>query len=149
MTIFADTLREGSFPLAGIGGAGTRVGYHLAAHLAVHGLLRQRERPGPAFLLLDHPTGPFYPEDTPEGEEPQLRKESDRAIVASIFDLLRSVADDLGGDLQILVCDHARLYEPWFHRAVVEDWREGRGLIPEGWDEDDAPAADEEHEGDA
>lgn len=149
MTIFADTLREGSFPLAGIGGAGTRVGYHLAAHLAVHRLLRQRERPGPAFLLLDHPTGPFYPEDTPEGEEPQLRKESDRAIVASIFDLLRSVADDLGGDLQILVCDHARLDEPWFHRAVVEDWREGRGLIPEDWDEDDAPAADEEHEGDA
>jgi hypothetical protein len=142
MTIVADTLREGSFPLGGIGGAGTRVGYHLAAHLAVHRLLRQRERPGPAFLLLDHPTGPFYPEDTPEGEEPQLRKESDRAIVASIFELLHSVADDLGGDLQILVCDHARLDEPWFHRAVVEDWREGRGLIPAGWDEDNTPPAE-------
>jgi hypothetical protein len=74
MTIMADTLREGSFPLAGIGGAGTRVGYHLAAHLAVHRLLRRRERPGPAFQLLDHPTGPFYPEDTPDGEEPQLRQ---------------------------------------------------------------------------
>lgn len=143
MTIVADTLREGSFPLAGIGGAGTRVGYHLAAHLAVHRLLRRRERPGPAFLLLDHPTGPFYPEDTPEGEEPQLREESDRAIVASIFELLRSVADDLKGDLQILVCEHARLDDPWFGEAVVEDWREGRGLIPPGWDLDDEPAADE------
>ena len=143
MTIIADTLRDGSFPLAGIGGAGTRVGYHLAAHLALHRLLRQRQRPGPAFLLLDHPTGPFYPEDTPEGEEPQLREESDRAIVATIFELLRSVADDLDGDLQILVCDHARLDEPWFEPAVVEDWREGRGLIPDGWDLDDAAAADE------
>jgi hypothetical protein len=143
MTIIADTLRDGSFPLAGIGGAGTRVGYHLAAHLALHRLLRQRQRPGPAFLLLDHPTGPFYPEDTPEGEEPQLLKESDRAIVATIFELLRSVADDLDGDLQILVCDHARLDEPWFEAAVVEDWREGRGLIPDGWDDDDRPADDE------
>jgi hypothetical protein len=130
MTIIADTLRDGSFPLAGIGGAGTRVGYHLAAHLALHRLLRQRQRPGPAFLLLDHPTGPFYPEDTPEGEEPQLREEGDRAIVATIFELLRSVAVDLNGDLQILVCDHARLDEPWFEPAVVEDWREGRGPSP-------------------
>ena len=136
MTLVADTLREGSFPLSGIGGAGTRVGYHLAAHLALHRLLRARDRPGPAFLLLDHPTGPFYPEDTPEGIEPQLRREDDRAIVASIFELLRSVAEDLNGTLQIIVCDHARLDEPWFERATVENWRDGRGLIPTGWEEE-------------
>lgn len=137
MTLVADTLREGSFPLSGIGGAGTRVGYHLAAHLALHRLLRNRERPGPAFVMFDHPTGPFYPDDRPEGEEPQLRHEDDRAIVAAIFDLLRQVADDLDGALQIIVCDHARLDEPWFDRAIVENWRDGRGLVPEGWDPED------------
>jgi hypothetical protein len=134
MTIVADTLREGSFPLSGIGGAGTRVGYHLAAHLALHRLLRTRDRPGPAFLLLDQPTGPFYPEDVPEGEEPQLRHEDDRAIVTSIFELLRDVADELAGSLQIIVCDHARLTEPWFQSAIVEDWRDGVGLVPEEWE---------------
>ncbi len=136
MTLVADTLREGSFPLSGIGGAGTRVGYHLAAHLGLHRLLRARDRPGPTFLLLDHPTGPFYPEDPPEGEEPQLRHEDDRAIVASIFELLRDVADELGGALQIIVCDHARLDEPWFEQAIVENWRDGRGLVPTGWEEE-------------
>jgi hypothetical protein len=138
MTLVADTLLEGSFPLSGIGGAGTRVGYHLAAHLALHRLLRRRDRPGPAFVLFDHPTGPFYPDDRPEGEEPQLRHEDDRAIVAAMFDLLREVADDLDGALQIIVCDHARFTEPWFDRAMVENWRDGRGLIPDGWEEDEA-----------
>jgi hypothetical protein len=139
MTLVADTLREGSFPLSGIGGGGTRVGYHLAAHLALHRLLRRRGRPGPAFLILDQPTGPFYPEDTPEGEEPQMRHEDDRVIVASIFGLLREVVDDLDGSLQVVVCDHARFDEPWFDQALVENWRDGQGLIPADW-EDDPPS---------
>jgi hypothetical protein len=134
-TTLTITTREGrTFPLRSIGGGGTRVGYHLAAHLAIHRLLRARDRPTPAFLLLDQPTGPFYPDDVPVGEEPQLADESDQAIVDSMFALIRSVADDLDGALQILVTDHAQFYgEPWFDEALVEDWRHGRGLIPEGW----------------
>jgi hypothetical protein len=138
MTLVADTVREGSFPLSGIGGAGTRVGYHLAALLAIHDLLRGRDRPGPAFLMLDHPTGPFYPDDTPDNEEPVLRHEDDRTIVASIFEMLRDVAEKLGGSLQIIVCDHARFSDDWFAEALVEDWREGRGLVPSDW-EDETP----------
>ena len=124
----SDTLREGTFPLSGIGSAGDRVGYHLSAHLAMHRLLRRRDRPAPAFLLLDHPTGPFYPEDIPEGTEPELRSENDREVVATIFQVLREVANDLGDDLQILVCDHyASFGEPWFEDALVDNWRGGRG----------------------
>jgi hypothetical protein len=137
-TLVVDTLGGRSFPLRSIGGAGTRVGYHLAAHLAIHRLLRFRQRPTPAFLILDHPTGPFYPEEVPAGEEPQLTRESDRAVVAEIFGLIRSVAEDLDGALQILVCDHATFHgEQWFDDALVEDWRHGKGLIPSDWDEQD------------
>jgi hypothetical protein len=134
-TTLTITTREGrTFPLRGIGGGGTRVGYHLAAHLAIHRLLRVRNRPTPAFLILDHPTGPFYPEDVPIGEEPQLADESDEAVVGSMFALIRSVADDLDGALQILITDHAKFYgESWFDEALVEDWRHGRGLIPDEW----------------
>jgi hypothetical protein len=90
--------------------------------------------------MLDQPTGPFYPEDTPEGEEPKMRHEDDRAIVASIFELLREVADELDGSLQIIVCDHARFDEAWFDGAMVENWRDGRGLVPTDWE--DAPPSD-------
>lgn len=133
-TLTITTLDGRTFPLRSIGGGGTRVGYHLAAHLAIHRLLRLRDRPTPAFLLLDQPTGPFYPDDVPIGKEPQLDDESDQAIVDSMFGLIRSVADDLDGTLQILVTDHAKFYgEPWFDQALVEDWRHGHGLIPDDW----------------
>jgi hypothetical protein len=135
-TLVITTLDGRSFPLQSIGGAGTRVGYHLAAHLAIHRLLRARKRPTPSFLILDHPTGPYYPEEIPEGQEPQLSRESDRAIVEGMFGLIRSVVDDLDGALQVLVTDHATFYgEAWFDDALVEDWRNGSGLIPEEWDE--------------
>ena len=135
-TLVITTLDGRSFPLQSIGGAGTRVGYHLAAHLAIHRLLRARKRPAPSFLILDHPTGPYYPEEIPEGQEPQLSRESDRAIVEGMFGLIRSVVDDLDGALQVLVTDHATFYgEPWFDNALVEDWRNGEGLIPPHWDE--------------
>jgi len=87
-------------------------------------------------------SGPFYPEDPPEGEEPQLRHEDDRAIVASIFELLRDIADELVGGLQVIVCDHVRLDEPWFEQAIVENWRDGRGLVPTGWDDDSSQLPD-------
>jgi hypothetical protein len=133
-TLTITTLAGHTFPLRSIGGGGTRVGYHLAAHLAIHRLLRLRDRPTPAFLLLDQPTGPFYPDNVPSGEEPQLEDESDQAIVHSMFALVRSVADELDGALQILVTDHAKFYgEPWFDEALVEDWRHGHGLIPDEW----------------
>ena len=138
MTVVADTVLEGSVPLSGIGGGGTRVGYHLAAHLALHQLLRKRGRPGPAFLFFDHPSGPFYPENRPEGVEPQLRHEEDSVIVADMFQLLREAAETLNGELQIIVCDHAKLEEQWFDDATVENWRDGRGLIPHDWEDDGA-----------
>lgn len=129
------TTRDGrTFPLRSIGGGGTRVGYHLAAHLAIHRLMRLRRRPTPAFLMLDQPTGPFYPDNGPEGVEPQLVDGSDQVHVNAMFELIRSVAESLGGALQILVTDHATFYgESWFDEALIEDWRHGRGLIPDDW----------------
>lgn len=62
------------------------------------------------------------------------RRKSDQTVVASICALIRSVADDLNGDLQILVTDHATFHgEPWFDDALVEKRRHGRGLIPDEW----------------
>ncbi len=51
-----------------------------------------------------------------------------------MFGLIRTVADELDGTLEILVTDHAKFYgEPWFDQALVEDWRHGHGLIPDEW----------------
>lgn len=133
MTLMLDT-PDSSFPLSGVGSAGTRVGYHLAAHFALHALLRQRGRPGPAFLILDQPTRPFYPDNTAPNSEPRLKKDDDRAVVADLFDFIRHSTEELGDEFQVLVLDHfAALGETWFDNALAGNWREGRGLLPSDW----------------
>jgi hypothetical protein len=50
-----------------------------------------------------------------------------------MFELLAEVAAVLDSQLQIIVCDHANLPDPWFQDAVIENWRDGRRLIPDEW----------------
>ncbi|MET8081984.1 DUF3732 domain-containing protein [Streptomyces sp. NPDC005303] len=53
--------------------------------------------------------------------------------------LLHDVAEEAGGGLQIIVCDHANLPEKWFQDAIVENWRpqdgRRRAPIPVDWRE--------------
>jgi hypothetical protein len=60
LTVVADTL-DGPLSLSQIGSGENWVGYHIAAHLALHKLFRNRERPVPAFLMLDQPSQAHYP----------------------------------------------------------------------------------------
>ena len=35
--------------------------------------------------------------------------------------------------MQIIVCDHANLLDPWFQDAVMHNWRHGEKLVSEAW----------------
>ena len=131
LTVVADT-EEGPAPLFRIGSAANWIGYHLVTHLALHRYFTRQDRPVPRFLMLDQPTQAYYPseveqrEGIPEGED-------DRAAVQRLFELLRSVAEELAPNMQIIVCDHANLPVDWFQGAVVHNWRAGRALVPSEW----------------
>ena len=68
--------------------------------------------------------------------------EDDRAAVQRMFELMRDVARELAPAMQIIVCDHANLLDPWFQDAVVHNWREGQKLIPDAWIEQAQAAND-------
>jgi hypothetical protein len=51
----------------------------------------------------------------------------------SNYELMRDVTEELAPDFQIIVCDHANLAEDWFQASIVENWRDGRKLIPAEW----------------
>jgi Protein of unknown function (DUF3732) len=107
LTVVADT-EQGPAPLFRIGSAENWVGYHLITHLALHRYFTRQSRPVPRFMMFDQPTQAYYPSDIdkregiPEGEK-------DRAAVRRLFELMRTVADELSPDMQIIVCDHANL----------------------------------------
>ncbi len=130
LTVVIDT-DSGPAPLFRIGSAENWIGYHLIAHLALHRYFVRQRRPVPHLLMLDQPTQAYYPSEV-EQHRGVPRDDDDRAAVRRLFELMRDVATELAPDMQIIVCDHADLPEPWFQQAVRHNWR-GAALIPNDW----------------
>lgn len=130
LTVVADT-PSGPAPLNQIGSAANWIGYHLVAHLALHKFFVDQQRPIPRFLMLDQLTQAYYPSDVTRVSG--IPSDEDRAAVQSMYELLADVAALLGNQLQIIVCDHANLPDDWFQAAVIDNWRDGRRLIPADW----------------
>ncbi|PYF99950.1 Protein of unknown function [Georgenia satyanarayanai] len=120
----------GRVPLARMGSAENWVGYHLAAHLALHHWFVTKDRPVPRFLMLDQPTQAFFPEEVVDATDDE---DADWGAVRRQFELLKDVVTSLGGRFQVIVCDHANLADDWFQDAVVDNWRNGVALIPDDW----------------
>lgn len=130
LTVVIDT-DSGPAPLFRIGSAENWIGHHLIAHLALHRYFVRQQRPTPHLLMLDQPTQAYYPSEV-EQRRGLPSDDDDRAAVRRLFELMRDVAGELAPDMQIIVCDHADLPEPWFQQSVRHNWR-GDALIPAEW----------------
>jgi len=131
LTVVADTL-EGPLPLTQIGSGENWVGYHLAAHIALHRLFRLRHRPVPAFLMLDQPSQAHYPPESDVGQISGADNEDQRAV-ARLYRTLFDFTADLKGEMQVIVTDHVELLQPWFRGSIRERWRDGIKFVPIDW----------------
>jgi phage shock protein A len=131
LTVVADTV-DGPLSLPQIGSGENWVGYHVAAHLALHKLFRARHRPVPAFLLLDQPSQAHYPPDRDVGEITG-REDEDQAAVARLYRLLLDYCVGQSSEMQVIVTDHVDLLQEWFRDSTVERWRDGIKLVPVAW----------------
>lgn len=130
LTVVADTDR-GPVPLIRMGAGKNWVGYHLVAYLGLQKFFTLHDRPVPRFIVFDQPSQPFYPRDTLRGASELA--DADRASVRAMIRLIYDVVEDLGGQLQVIVTEHADFDEKWFQDAVVEHWRDGQKLVPADW----------------
>jgi len=131
LTVIADT-DTGPLSLTQMGSAENWVGYHVAAHLALHRLYRTRNRPIPALLMIDQPSQAHYPPDRDLGAITGTEDE-DQIAVSRLYELLHSYCVELDGRMQIVVVDHVELLNDWFREAIVERWRDGIKLVPPDW----------------
>ena len=131
LTVVADTI-DGPLPLRSIGSGENWVGYHVVAHLALHKLFRARQRPVPAFLMLDQPSQAHYPPDRDIGEI-SGDEDEDQVAVARLYRLLWEYCSTLSPSMQIIVSDHVELLEDWFRKLIVQRWRDGIKLVPVSW----------------
>lgn len=132
LTIIADTA-DGPVPMSRMGSGENWVGYHLIAHLALHEWFTQRARPVPRFLFLDQPSQVYFPPERDiDGSLAQLG-EDDRDAVTRMFQFIFGVVSGLDNGFQVIVTEHADINERWYQDAVIERWRGGLKLVPEGW----------------
>jgi len=131
LTVVADTV-DGPLSLPQFGSGENWVGYHVAAHLALHNLFRARNRPVPAFLMLDQPSQAHYPPERDVGEIDGVSDE-DQAAVARLYRLLFDYCEQLHPAMQIIICDHVQLLQDWFRDRTVERWRDNIKLVPMTW----------------
>lgn len=131
-----------------IGGGENWMAYHLAALLAIHGVVMQRgeQSPVPTFLIIDQPTQVYFPndsyEDALQGRErvrpgrTGVPPADDMARTRRIFAALSRAYKSFEGQLQIIVVDHAD-HNAWSGEddvSEVENWRDDRDfLIPDEW----------------
>jgi Protein of unknown function (DUF3732) len=131
LTVVADTI-DGPLALPQIGSGENWVGYHVAAHLALHGLFRARNRPVPAFLMLDQPSQVHYPPDRDVGEI-DGKSDEDQAAVARLYRLLFDYCEAQKPGMQIIVMDHVELLQDWFRNSIAQRWRDNIKLVPSSW----------------
>lgn len=133
LTVVSDTA-YGSIRLENMGSGDNWVGSHVLTHMALHKLFRDKNQPVPAFLILDQPSKAHYPPNESQLMEREI-KDDDRTAVLRLFKFIFDHSES--GGFQTLVVDHADEAEDWFQAAVVERWRGGLKLVPDGWP--DAP----------
>lgn len=126
---------RGPVHLRQMGAGANHVGYHLVAHLALHGHFRRERRPVPRFLMIDQPSLPFFPAQA-RGNLDAAVGDVDWEEVKRMFVVTQRQVEAAGGDFQAFITDHASFPdEDWYEDALVEDWHSGKKLVPEHWPE--------------
>src|ERR1700728_2817117 len=115
LTVIADT-KHGSIRLENMGSGDNWVGCHVLTHMALHRLFRERDRPVPAFLILDQPSKAHYPpsEEIIEADIPDDDRAAVQRLFKFVFDLTKA------GGFQTIIIDHADESETWFQDSVIQ-----------------------------
>ncbi len=130
LTIVVDE-EFGPVELTGFGSGANWVGYHIAAHLALHRYFVRQNRPVPRFLMLDQPSQAHFQGDLSASGEGSADREGER--VRAMFKVVAEFAEAHSGAMQVIIIDHARYADEWFTSHVRYDWHDGEKLIPDSW----------------
>ncbi len=122
---------DGPIPLSRIGSGEAWVAYHMVTHLALHEQYASGNRPVPHMLFLDQPSQVYFPRET-DAVTVAAERVGDMAAAERLLRIAFDATEDRAG-FQVIMTEHAEIDEEWFAQSLVENWRDGRALIPEDW----------------
>lgn len=132
LTLIADTPTV-SIPLYRMGSGANWVNYHLLIHFALHKHFIQANRPVPRFLVIDQPSQVYFPPEKDINNTGIITVSADEIAVKKMFEFMINTTENLAGNFQVIVTDHAYIKEGKFKDHVCEIWRDGIKLIPQNW----------------
>ena len=122
---------DGAIPLRRVGSGEAWVAYHMVTHLALHGHYVQAARPVPHMLFLDQPSQVYFPRES-DAVTIAVERIGDMAAAERLLRVAYEATQHDAG-FQVIMTEHAEIDEGWFRDSLVEDWHEGRALIPIDW----------------
>lgn len=122
---------NGPIPLRRIGSGEAWVAYHMVTHLALHQQFASSGRPVPHMLFLDQPSQVYFPSET-DAVTVAAERVGDMAAAERMLRVAFDATREENG-FQVIMTEHAEIDEDWFESSLVENWREGRALIPADW----------------
>jgi uncharacterized protein DUF3732 len=117
---------ERPVPLKQLGSGSNWVGVHLITYFALHKYFINANRPVPRFMFFDQPSQVYFPSELDD-------KKTDWNMVYGLYDFIIERVNDLKGNLQVIIVDHADLKDEKFRKLIMEDWWHENNLIPEDW----------------
>jgi hypothetical protein len=125
-----------------IGSGSNWLAYHVATSLALQLFFLQKvdESPVPSFIVYDQPSQVYFPKRLADNDgsevelDPKL-SDTDVEALRKTFRAFGNAVTTSEGQLQVIVLDHAaeNVWSPIDGIHKVEDWRQGRKLIPNEW----------------
>ncbi len=131
LTVFADT-DEKSESLQQMGSGENWLACHLFIHFALHKHFIDKKSPVANFIIFDQPTQIHYPKNYQEGNGNFIQSEDEKAD-EKMFEFILSITKSLFPNLQVIVTDHANFSNKNFQECIVEEWRNGKKLVPVEW----------------
>lgn len=123
-----------------IGSGANWLAYHVAMSLAFHKFfLESPHHPVPSFIVYDQPSQVYFPQSLrpqlqESDAEPEWRDE-DVVAVRKVFNAVSDATLDANSRLQVILLDHAdqNVWSDIDNVYLVEEWRDGKKLVPETW----------------
>lgn len=137
LTIVSDGTNK-PIPLEKMGGGANWVGFHLVVYFALHKHFVENNCPIPRFIFFDQPSQAYFPEElkSKTAVSDDMLKDEEREAINKLYEFIFDVVEEMKGNIQVIITDHAMLNNQRFKQSLKETWRKGEmheALIPKEW----------------
>lgn len=123
-----------------IGSGANWLAYHVSVTLALQRFfLKTPGHPVPNFIIYDQPSQVYFPKGSRSADiEPDDWQDEDIEAVRKVFLAVSRETQNAKGNFQVILLDHAdhNVWGDVENIFLVEEWRDGKKLVPVGWLED-------------